>query len=152
MVQIKKLDHSALVVSDIDRARRFYGVVLGLPEVPRPRNFTFGGCWFRGTGFELHLILDRDTTAPAGFGDAGAAATRGLAHHLGFEVDDLAATEAHLRKHGANIIGGPLPRGDGAIQLYVLDPDGNFLEFFAWDARSTLPVEERAAMPGAGDS
>lgn len=145
-MQIKKLDHSALVVSDLERARWFYGAVLGLQEVPRPPSFTFGGCWFRGAGFELHLILERDTTAPAGFGDGGVGATRGLAHHLGFEVSDLQATEAHLRSHGVNIIGGPLSRSDGAIQLYVLDPDGNFLEFFVWDKDSTLPVEERAAM------
>lgn len=146
-MQIARLDHSALVVSDLERARRFYGEVLGLSEVPRPRSFTFAGCWFRGNGFELHLILDRDTTAPAGFGELGAGAARGLAHHLGFEVADLAAAEAHLRAHGATIVGGPLPRGDGAVQLYVLDPDGNFLEFFTWDAASTLPVEERAAVP-----
>ncbi len=146
-MQIKKLDHSALVVSDLERARWFYGTVLGLEEVSRPPNFTFGGCWFRGAGFEFHMILEGDTTASAGFGDAGSGATRGLAHHLGLEVSDLQATEAHLRAHGANIIGGPLPRGDGAVQLYVLDPDGNFLEFFVWDKTSSLPVEERASMP-----
>ncbi len=129
-MHIKKLDHSALVVSDLARARAFYGDVLGLREIPRPKNFTFGGCWFRGDGFELHLILEKDTTARAGFGDGGVSATRGLAHHLGFEVANLAETEAHLRAHSANIIGGPLARGDGPLQLYVLDPDGNFLRVF----------------------
>ena len=146
-MHIEKLDHSALVVSDLDRAQRFYGQVLGLQEIPRPKTFKFAGCWFRGEGFELHLILDRDTTAHAGFGDAGPSATRGLAHHLGFRVNSLVEAEAHLRAHHANIIGGPLPRGDGAVQLYVLDPDGNFLEFFEWNPDTTLPVEERGAMP-----
>lgn len=145
-MQIKKLDHVALVVRDLARARWFYGTVLGLEEIPRPTTFTFGGCWFRGEGVELHLILAGDTTAPAGFGDAGPAVTRGLAHHLGFEVDDLAATEAHLRQHGVTITGGPIPRGDGPIQLYVLDPDGNFMEFFQWDADVSLPLEERGAI------
>jgi catechol 2,3-dioxygenase-like lactoylglutathione lyase family enzyme len=145
-VEITRLDHSALVVSDLERARRFYGGVLGLTEVPRPSSFTFGGCWFRGNGFELHLILAADTTAPPGFGELGKGATRGLAHHLGFEVPDLAAVEAHLRANDVTILGGPLPRSDGAVQLYVLDPDGNFLEFFQWDEASTLPVEERSAI------
>lgn len=145
-MQIKKLDHSALVVGDLERARWFYGTVLGLAEVARPSNFTFGGAWFRGEGFELHLILAADTTAPAGFGDLGPAAARGLAHHLGFEVDDLAATEAHLCTNGVPIVGGPIPRGDGPLQLYVLDPDGTFIEFFQWEPATTLPTEERAAI------
>jgi catechol 2,3-dioxygenase-like lactoylglutathione lyase family enzyme len=147
-MQLKKLDHSALVITDLARARQFYGEVLGLTEIPRPPTFTFAGAWFRGQGFELHLIVDKDTTTHAGFGELGPSAQRGLAHHLGFEVDDLAAVEAHLRKHGANIIGGPLPRGDGPVQLYVLDPDGNFLEFFDRAAKASAPVEERAAIRG----
>ena len=32
-MRIKKLDHSALVVRDLDRARWFYGEALGLVEV-----------------------------------------------------------------------------------------------------------------------
>lgn len=147
-MEISRLDHSALVVRDLARAREFYGAVLGLTEVPRPQSFTFGGCWFRGNGFELHLILAADTTAPAGFGELGAGASRGLAHHLGFEVPDLTATEAHLRAHNVRIVGGPLPRSDGAVQLYVLDPDDNFLEFFAWEPDSPLPIEERGAVRG----
>jgi catechol 2,3-dioxygenase-like lactoylglutathione lyase family enzyme len=147
-VEITRLDHSALVVRDLERARHFYGAVLGLTEVPRPRNFTFAGCWFRGNGFELHLILAADTTAPAGFGELGKGAASGLAHHLGFEVPDLAATVAHLRRHDVTIVGGPLPRSDGAVQLYVLDPDGNFIEFFQWDEALTLPIEERGAIRG----
>lgn len=146
-MEIRKLDHSALVVRDLAASRRFYGEILGLEEIARPSSFTFGGCWFRGAGFELHLILAADTTAPAGFGEAGPAAARGLAHHLAFEVDDLAAAEAHLRASGVAIVGGPLPRGDGPVQLYVNDPDGNFLEFFSWNADPALPVVERAAMP-----
>jgi catechol 2,3-dioxygenase-like lactoylglutathione lyase family enzyme len=145
-MQITKLDHSALVVRDLERARAFYGALLGLTEIPRPQSFTFGGAWFRGQGFELHLILEADTTAQAGFGEAGVGASSGLAHHLGFEVDDLAAAEAHLRAHDVTIVGGPLPRGDGVLQLYVHDPDGNMLEFFQWFAPDSLPVIERGAV------
>jgi catechol 2,3-dioxygenase-like lactoylglutathione lyase family enzyme len=145
-MQITKLDHSALVVRDLERARAFYGGVLGLVEIARPQSFTFGGAWFRGQGFELHLILEADTTAPAGFAEAGAGAARGLAHHLGFEVDDLAAAETRLRAHSVTIIGGPLPRGDGVLQLYVLDPDGNMLEFFQWFDADALPTIERSAV------
>ncbi|MGE5334009.1 MAG: VOC family protein, partial [Nitrososphaerota archaeon] len=37
------MDHSALVVQDLDRSRVFYGEVLGLVEVPRPKSFDFRG-------------------------------------------------------------------------------------------------------------
>jgi catechol 2,3-dioxygenase-like lactoylglutathione lyase family enzyme len=147
---IIKLDHSALVVADLERTRRFYGQALGLQEIPRPKTFTFGGCWFRGQSFELHFILERDTTASAGFGEAGEGARTGLAHHLGFEVDDVGAIEARLREYGAQIVSGPMKRGDGIVQLYAHDPDGNFLEFFARDSASTLPEAERAPVREAG--
>ncbi len=40
------LQHCGLIVSDLERSRQFYGEALGLPEVPRPANFTFAGAWF----------------------------------------------------------------------------------------------------------
>ncbi len=145
-MHIKKLDHSALIVTDLERAGWFYGEVLGLQEVPRPQNFTFRGRWFRGPGFEFHLILKDDTTAATGFGADGAGARLGLAHHLALEVDDLPATITHLHEHGVEVFAGPMPRGDGVIQMYVFDPDQNFIELFAWDPDSLLPIEERPAI------
>ncbi len=151
-MQLRKLDHSALVVRDLERSSWFYGEVLGLEEVPRPGNFKFGGRWFQGPNFQLHLILAQDTTAPAGFAEAGEAAHVGLAHHLAFEVDDVDSAIAHLRAHNIEIVGGPMPRGDGVIQFYVYDPDRNFLEFFTWDSNSSLRVEERTAMSSDSSS
>ncbi len=142
-LRIKRLDHSALVVRDVERSRQFYGDVLGLAEIPRPPSFLFRGAWFRGTGFELHLIQANETTAQAGFGDPGEAGLIGLAHHLAFEVEDLQAALDELRGHGVAILSGPIPRGDGVLQAYFFDPDGNFLEFFCRDGDSSLSVEER---------
>ncbi|GAC1652684.1 MAG: VOC family protein [Ktedonobacteraceae bacterium] len=138
-MQLRKMDHTALIVQDLERSSWFYGKVLGLQEVPRPKNFVFGGRWFQGPDFQIHLILAKDTTAPSGFAEAGEAARTGLAHHIAFEVDDLDKALAHLRTHAIEIVGGPQPRGDGVIQFYVYDPDRNFLEFFVWG-------EERSAI------
>ena len=149
-MEIKAFDHSALICADLERTRWFYGAVLGLEEIPRPPTFRFGGCWFRGQGFELHIILARDTTTQAGFGDAGVGAKTGLAPHLGFEVADLPAVEAHLRAHNVPIFAGPMERGDGVAQLYVNDPDGNLLEFFARGFNPDLPELERAAVTDKG--
>ncbi|MFN8496523.1 MAG: VOC family protein [Anaerolineae bacterium] len=145
-MHIKRLDHTAIIVGDMDKARWFYGDVLGLEEIRRPSNFKFAGAWYRGDGFELHLILEADTSTRAGFGPGGEGAKVGMVHHLGLEVDDIQATESYLRRRGVTIIGGPMPRGDGSIQLYVSDPDGNYLEFFQQNCVSLLPVEERGAV------
>ena len=52
-----RIQHVGLVVSDLERSRRFYAGALGLEEVPRPPNFTFDGAWFRFGGTELHLLV-----------------------------------------------------------------------------------------------
>lgn len=142
-MQIKKMDHSALVVRSLERSRWFYGDVLGLVEIPRPKSFVFRGAWFRGPSFELHLIHADETPAPAGFGNPSDGAPTGLAHHLAFEVNDLDAALRHLRSHGIEIVSGPIPRGDGVLQVYVFDPDGHFLEFFCRDGDASLRAEER---------
>ena len=44
-----------------DAARRFYGEVLGLPEVAKPPALAKrGGCWFRVEGVEVHVGVEAD--------------------------------------------------------------------------------------------
>ena len=126
------LDHSTLIVQNLERSRWFYGAVLHLEEIPRPSTFTFEGAWFQGQQFQIHLIAAHETSAPSGFGVPLEAARTGRGHHLAFEVADLQAWLAHFQAHGLEIIGGPQERGDGVIQAFVEDPDGHLLEFFAW--------------------
>src|SRR6202158_4062235 len=84
-MHLRKMDHTALIVRELERSRWFYGEVLGLQEVPRPSNFTFGGSWFQGPGFQIHLILASDTSAPAGFAEVAEKDVRiGRAHHIAF--------------------------------------------------------------------
>jgi catechol 2,3-dioxygenase-like lactoylglutathione lyase family enzyme len=125
-----RIQHAGLVVSDVDRSRRFYADVLGLEEIPRPPNFTFAGAWFRLGEDELHLLAEADTTGGAGQRDAGPGAAYGLTHHLAFEVDDLDAACVRLAENGLALEGGPMPRGDGVTQVFFLDPDGYVLEYF----------------------
>ncbi|HEY7347126.1 MAG TPA: VOC family protein [Ktedonobacterales bacterium] len=132
-MQLLTLDHSTLIVKNIERSQWFYGTMLGLKEIPRPSTFTFGGLWFQGAGFQIHLIDAHDTSAPSGFGVPRDAARTGRGHHLAFEVADLGACLAHLAAHGIEIVGGPQARGDGVTQVFVEDPDGHLLEFFAWE-------------------
>jgi catechol 2,3-dioxygenase-like lactoylglutathione lyase family enzyme len=97
-----------------DAARAFYGGVLGLAERPKPAHLaTRGGCWFAGTGVELHLGVEPD------FRPAAKA-------HPALLVADLALMRAWLARHGVAFTEGkPL---EGYLRGDVKDPFGNRIE------------------------
>ena len=98
-------------------ARTFYGEVLGLEEVPKPAELASrGGCWFRGSGVELHLGVDEVFT-PA------------RKAHPALLVDDLDALERRLRGGGHEIVTDT--ELDGFRRFHSSDPFGNRQEFLA---------------------
>jgi len=135
-MNIRAVDHAALLVKDVERSRHFYGQILGMNEEPRPSNFSFPGAWFRKGAAHIHLIGEieegRAAQVTPTYRDDELAT--GHATHIAFEVDDLEAAQKHLHLHNIEIVGGPRPRGDGVQQLYVLDPDGYVIEFFVFPA------------------
>ena len=126
-----RLDHASLMVSDLDAARAFYVGVLGLEEVPRPPTFTFPGAWLQIGEHQLHLIGEAEPgrTSATHPGYRANELANGYASHFGIQVEDLPATVEALRLRGGELVGGPRPRGDGVLQAYVADPDGNVIEF-----------------------
>jgi len=135
-MEIRKLDHAALLVKDVERSRRFYGQVLGMQEVPRPSNFNFPGAWFRKGSAEIHLIGEAEPGRVAQVQPGGYRPEElsiGYVSHMAFEVADLEEARQHLQAHDVAIVGGPRPRGDGVTQMYVRDPDGYVVELFVWE-------------------
>ncbi len=55
-----ELHHIAIIVSDIERARKFYSDILGFREIERP-NFFIKGIWYDLGKFQLHLMLHEDS-------------------------------------------------------------------------------------------
>jgi catechol 2,3-dioxygenase-like lactoylglutathione lyase family enzyme len=133
-MDIRKADHVALLIKDVERSLRFYTQVLGMQEIPRPKNFDFPGAWLTRGGFQIHLIGEQveGRTRATHPGYSPGELALGRATHLAFEVDDLEAAIQHLRACGAEIVGGPRPRGDGVQQMYICDPDGYVIELFVW--------------------
>jgi len=114
---ILQLNHVAVHVADVERSRRFYADVLRLEQIARPA-FSFDGAWFRlGQDQELHLI--------AGRGEPTHSHSR--SNHFALLVDDVGPWEQHFAS-----IGFSHPprrtRPDGAAQLFVIDPDGHWIE------------------------
>src|SRR5437868_15530203 len=135
-MEIRRLDHAALLIKDVERSRRFYRQVLGMEEVPRPSNFTFPVAWFRKGRAEIHLIGEAEPVRTAQVQPVGYCPDElsvGYAAHIAFEVANLEEARRHLQAHHVEIVGGPRPRGDGVLQMYACDPDGSIIELFVWE-------------------
>lgn len=109
----------AIPVGGEDKARAFYGGLLGLVEVPKPPELAKrGGCWFElpeGTCGQLHLGADPD------FRPAKKA-------HVAFVVSDVAELAEKAESQGHEVV---KDTADGVERIYISDSFGNRLEFMA---------------------
>jgi catechol 2,3-dioxygenase-like lactoylglutathione lyase family enzyme len=113
-------------------ARRFYGGLLGLPEIPKPESLQRDGVWFLCGSQQLHVGAYPD------FAPAAKA-------HPAFTVTDepgLRALAARLEGAGADV------RWDdrlaGIPRFYTDDPWGNRLELLVGAAPAPGEDAERA--------
>lgn len=128
------LRYFGIRVTDLERSLKFYTDLLGLTEAGRGSMSGYGddrGNWVlledatSGQRLELNAYPEESRWhAPYEPGE-------GL-DHLGFVVDDVAATYNELVAKGA----GPTdidPASTDGHQAFVTDPDGNWIELFLHD-------------------
>lgn len=125
-IRVKTLDHVTIVVKDLEHSRRFYCDVLGMQQVDRP-NFSFAGRWFQAGPTQIHLILEHNESGPAGILKPEQLRSS-RTHHFAFEVDDARAAARRLAELNVPVVSGPQERPDGAVQVFVADPDGHVVE------------------------
>lgn len=126
IVQVKQIDHVTFVVKDVEASRRFYVGVLGMREVARPA-FSFGGAWFQAGATLVHLIEEHDKSGPAGFPvEVLERSTRN--HHVAFSVADAREAARLLKAAGYPLLDDAKLRPDGAVQVFVVDPDYHVIE------------------------
>jgi catechol 2,3-dioxygenase-like lactoylglutathione lyase family enzyme len=116
IMALLRLDHIQLAMppGGEDRARAFYGALLGLPEVEKPPHLAKrGGCWFERGDLKVHLGVEK------GFTPARKA-------HPAFLASDLSSLIAKLKAAGVE----PAPDQplEGYERVYVSDPFGNRIE------------------------
>jgi glyoxylase I family protein len=117
------LHHVSVCVTDLERAKGFYGGVLGLRELPRP-DLGFPGAWYAiGERHELHLIVHPPSKTMRGTPEID-----GRDGHFAIRVSSYEETLARLRQQNVAVIESPRNRTPWA-QIYVTDPDGNVIEF-----------------------
>ncbi len=124
-IRVQQIDHVTLVVEDLSRSRAFYVDLLGMTEVARPA-FSFPGAWFQAGSTLVHLIEAHEGSGRPGVDPDRAHGSR--CHHLAFSVEDAAAAAEHLQECGIPIIGDVRRRPDGAVQVFLPDPDGHIVE------------------------
>lgn len=123
-IRVATLHHVSLSVTDLTRARHFYGTVLGLAELPRPA-FDFEGAWFALGDRQLHLIVH-----PAAKTLRGTTAIDSGDGHLALRIEQIAEALAVLRRHGI-AVHERIENATPWAQLFVTDPDGNVIELNA---------------------
>ena len=125
-IQVQHIDHVTLIVKSVAASRAFYVELLGMQEVGRP-DFDFSGAWFQAGATLIHLIEEHDRSGPAGFPD-GILKKSSRNHHFAFEVADARAAAETLKILGVELVDDAKTRPDGAVQVFLTDPDGHVVE------------------------
>lgn len=115
-VGAQRIDHVAIIVTDVDRSRAFYAGVLGLREVARPESFDFPGAWFEIGPTYLHLLgkPQPDSRGP---------------RHFCLWVGDLRVAADRLDSAHARVEWKTNHKIPGIDRFFTYDPDGNRIEF-----------------------
>jgi glyoxylase I family protein len=116
-LEVTQIDHVSVLITDLERSRRFYSDILGLNEIAKPRTFGFSVLWFDLGNQHLHLLLkDRpDTVSP---------------RHFALRVKDAKEARAYFQAHGVAIAETtPIPHCD---RFFIADPDLNRVEIIQW--------------------
>lgn len=124
MIEIVRLHHVSFAVRDVAASRRFFGDVLGIPEIDRPA-FGFNGAWYALGDRQLHLIEQADASP-----EALAQLTR--SDHMALEVKDMGTVRQALSDANIEFQTG---RNEhlGFAQTFCSDPDGHTIEFITPD-------------------
>ena len=154
-IQIKRIGHIGILVSDFERSLKFYTEVIGCTLTARNK---------RGDGSEMAFMRFDEChhdfvigTSPEGLDVTEPKDGERLIQQIAFEVEDREAylnAIAHLHKHGVTpaskmLVHGPEGgggvHGSGSRSFYFLDPDGNRLEVYC----DTVKVRNDEQFPRA---
>jgi glyoxylase I family protein len=114
---VTKLDHVSVLITDMERSRRFYRDLLGLTPIHKPRTFDFEVLWFNLGDQHLHCLLKAkpDTISP---------------RHFALRVSDVVAARQYCQ--GLGLETQETTVIPGADRFFIHDPDGNRIEIIQW--------------------
>ena len=115
MIRITRLDHLQICipVGKENEARNFYTDIVGLEEIPKPKELVArGGLWYKVANIEFHIGTENEVNHSK--------------RHPAFEVNGIQEAKAYLIKKGVKIKEEiQLP---GQSRFSFIDPFGNRIE------------------------
>ena len=122
-IRLKAVNHLTYNVKDKDRALRFWEDVLGVQRIPSQVDGEHI-LWLQlPSGTMVHLVENSDAPSVP-------------SHHGAFEVDDIDASQAHIRGLGVETTE-IATRHDGQRNFFLNDTEGNRIEICT---KSGFPV------------
>lgn len=117
------LHHVSLLVTDIEKSKRFYSEILGFQESDERPDFGFPGAWYQLGHTQIHLIVYEEGKT---FRHTTSIDSRD--GHFAVRVQDMDAFIERMRTHQVEILNKPDNQTDWH-QVFISDPDGNLIEF-----------------------
>lgn len=116
-MEITQFLHTAILVSDLEKAEYFYTTILGLSKINRILKYP--GAWYQVGDFQIHLIHDPNIIV-----ELQKSEKWGRNPHIAFSVTNLDEAKTQLLAHGY-----PLQMSaSGRNALFTQDSDGNIIE------------------------
>lgn len=116
-MQITQCLHTAILVSNLERAEHFYRNILGLSKVER--SLKYPGVWYQIGDVQLHLIVDTTLSTQLQNSEKW-----GRNPHVAFSIANLDDAKTKLLEHNCPI----QMSASGRAALFTQDPDGNIIE------------------------
>lgn len=115
MINFKRLNHIQICipVGKEMEARRFYKDILGLEEIPKPKELIpNGGLWYQVADIQFHIGTENEINKSK--------------HHPAFEVEDLTEARKFLERNNVKIKEEIQIPGQERFSFF--DPFGNRIE------------------------
>ena len=116
-MQIIQCLHTAILVSNLEKAEYFYSQILRLTKIERI--FKYPGIWYQIGEYQIHIIVDSSLQSTLQNPEKW-----GRNPHIALSVTDLDAAKNQLIAHHCPI----QTSASGRLALFTQDPDGNIIE------------------------
>lgn len=118
---VKALNHVAIVVDDLGKAKDFYAGLMELKEIPRPPEVanSISGAWYALGDLQLHVMVSSEPNERS-------------SKHFAIEIDEMDALVEKLKAGGFEVEDS-FAVGEFVRRKFARDPFGNRIELMSRD-------------------